>query len=45
MKVICTKPSANGVGAVRIEKILDEELVDNSVGKEDFIFMALIVNK
>ena len=28
MKTICTMPSANGVGAVRIEKILDEELAD-----------------
>ena len=34
MKTTCTMPSANGVGAVKIEKILDEDLV----------FMALIVN-
>ena len=26
MKTTCTMPSANGVGAVKIEKILDEEL-------------------
>ena len=108
MKATCTRPSANGVGEVLIEKILDEELadkcglyarvtipagsvlgyhehhgngesyfvlsgeaiyddngkkriirpgestwtpdgsghgVDNSQGKEDFVFMALIVNR
>ena len=28
MKSTVTKPSANGVGEVRIEKILDEELAD-----------------
>ena len=28
MKATCTMPSANGVGAVHIEKILDEELAD-----------------
>ena len=28
MKMTCTKPSANGVGEVKIEKILDEELGD-----------------
>ena len=28
MKTTCTMPSANGVGAVKIEKILDEELAD-----------------
>lgn len=26
MKATCTMPSANGIGAVKIEKILDEEL-------------------
>ena len=28
MKSTCTRPSANGVGEVLIEKILDEELAD-----------------
>ena len=28
MKATCTRPSANGVGEVLIEKILDEELAD-----------------
>lgn len=28
METICTMPSANGIGAVKIEKILDEELAD-----------------
>ena len=28
MKATCTRPSANGVGEVKIEKILDEELAD-----------------
>lgn len=28
MKTTCTRPSANGVGEVLIEKILDEELAD-----------------
>ena len=28
MKMTCTMPSANGVGEVLIEKILDEELAD-----------------
>ena len=28
MKSVCTMPSANGVGEVLIEKILDEELAD-----------------
>lgn len=28
MKTSCTKPSANGVGAILIENILDEELAD-----------------
>ena len=28
MKTTCTMPSANGIGAVKIEKILDEELVN-----------------
>ena len=28
MKETCTRPSANGVGEVKIEKILDEELAD-----------------
>lgn len=40
-----TMPSANGAMPITIEKILDEELSDNSVGKEDFVFMALIVIK
>ena len=26
MKATCTMPSANGIGAVKIEKVLDEEL-------------------
>ena len=28
MKATCTRPSANGVGEILIEKILDEELAD-----------------
>lgn len=28
MKAVFTMPSANGIGAVKIEKILDEELAD-----------------
>lgn len=28
METICTMPSANGIGAVKIEKILEEELAD-----------------
>ena len=28
MKATCTRPSANGVGEVLIEKVLDEELAD-----------------
>ena len=47
MKATCTMPSANGIDAVKIEKILDEELgtnIDNPQGAEDLVFMALIVN-
>ena len=40
-----TMPSANGAMPITIEKILDKELADNSAGKEDLVFMTLIVNK